>query len=161
MEIWKLSFSWKFRIELITYLMLHQRCRYNIFLRFDFPRFLFSARTNHFSMNTLFRSFHWNVWPEVKGRNLPLRLNRGGTNNARLISLAFRDREIDSHGCPLKIHSVYIYTSVYTVKICRSTQQIATLDLWPRPATINLFTIYRFTPWGKQRAHTLHHNHDA
>lgn len=28
-------------------------------------------------------------------------------DNARLISLAFRDREIDSHGCPLKIQRVY------------------------------------------------------
>lgn len=136
----------------ITFLVLHQRYRCVItFLRFDFYfQGRITSRWTRFFLPA-------NVWPEVKGRNLPPRLNDSRWHGQRAIDFPRFSRPRNRFArLPFENPA-----GIYSVKICRSTQQIATPDLWSRPATINLFTIYRFTPWGKQRAHTLHHNHDA
>lgn len=146
----------------ITFLTLRQRCRWVITYKSfcAFRDFYFRQESNHFQRKE--SSFSSERLTESQETEAATAIKRFAVaRTTRLISLAFRDRGIDSHGCPLKIHRVHIYIYMYTVKICRSTQQIGTPDLWPRPTTINLFTIYRFTPWGKQRAHTHHHNHDA
>lgn len=125
--------------------------RFITFLRFDFYfQGRITSRWTRFFLPA-------NVWPEVKGRNLPPRLNDSRWHGQRAIDFPRFSRPRNRFArLPFENPA-----GIYSVKICRSTQQIATPDLWSRPATINLFTIYRFTPWGKQRAHTLHHNHDA
>lgn len=145
----------------ITFLTLRQRCRWVITYKSfcAFRDFYFRQESNHFPRKESL--FPANVWPKVKRRKLPPRLNDSRWHEQRdwFPSLFATAGSIRTVALWKSIGYIYIY--MYTVKICRSTQQIGTPDLWPRPTTINLFTIYRFTPWGKQRAHTHHHNHDV
>lgn len=95
----------------ITFLMLRQRCRWVItFLCFS--RFLFSARIESLPKKRItFSSERLTESQETEAATAIKRFAVARTT--RLISLAFRDRGIDSHGCPLKIHRVHIYIYVH------------------------------------------------
>ena len=98
----------------ITFLTLRQRCRWVITYKSfcAFRDFYFRQESNHFQRKE--SSFSSERLTESQETEAATAIKRFAVaRTTRLISLAFRDRGIDSHGCPLKIHRVHIYIYIY------------------------------------------------